>query len=561
MQTEKLIQTALNEKKPDLVLKNGKVVNVFTGEILSTDIAITDGVIVGMGSYQGVRETDLGGRYVIPGLINAHVHVESSMASPEVYAMEELRQGTTTIITDPHEIVNVSGMTAISDILKASERAVVNYYVMLPSCVPSTPFEHSGAVLEAEDLAYFKHHPNVLGLGEMMNAVGVLNRDEVVMHKLSAFSDQIVDGHFPMGSGKELNAYVSGGIGTDHESISFEEALEKLRTGMAVLIREGSACHNLDAIIQGIVENHIDTSHLAFCTDDKHLAAIRQEGSIRYHLKRSVQLGLDPVRAVQIATINAARIYGLKHIGAVGIGYKADMLVVNDLRDFEIHTVYKDGKTIDELEPVQTMTYSRQLISPVNFASLDTNTFRIPEADSYSVIGIVNHQIVTQKLLYSAAELKRGLADGSVNKIAVIERHHATGNHGVGYIFGYGNIHGAVASTVAHDSHNIVVIGDNDRDMFLACEELKKTGGGYILVSGGKVTGSLALPLGGLMSLKKADDLISELDLIIQKAYAMGVNPEIDPFITLSFMALPVIPELRITDGGLFDVTRFTFLK
>lgn len=561
MKREKMIKAALTNGQCQLVLKNAKVVNVFTGEIIDGDIAIDDGVIVGVGSYSGKNERDIGGKYVVPGFINSHVHVESSMAAPEVYAMEELRQGTATIITDPHEIANVGGMTAIAEILKAAQRSPINYYVMLPSCVPATPFEHSGATLEARELSYFKNDPHVLGLGEMMNAVGVLACDKNIIEKLDNYSDMVIDGHFPMGTGKELDAYICAGIDTDHESISYKEAVEKLRAGMAVLVREGSASRNLDSIIKGVVKSGIDTSRLAFCTDDKHLADIRRDGTIRYNIKRSVELGLDPIKAIQMGTINAANIYHLKHIGAVAPGYKADLVILNNLQNFDIISVYKDGKNANELETPAKLNYSSQLLSRVNYAPLSSDTFTIPDKDKHYVIGIVNKQIVTQKLIFSDAEIKKGISDGSIKKIAVIERHNATGNTGVGYIHGYGNIHGAVASTVAHDSHNIVVIGDNDRDMFLACEELKKIGGGYVITGGGKLIDSLPLPLGGLMSFCPADELIDKLSSIIDKAYRLGVNPDIDPFITLSFMALPVIPEMRITDCGVFDVTRFEFVK
>ena len=498
---------------------------------------------------------------MVPGFINAHVHVESSMVTPEVYAEEELKWGTTTIVTDPHEIANVGGLTALSEILKAAERSKINYYVMLPSCVPSTPFEHSGAVLNAEELTSLKDHPYVLGLGEMMNSVGVLNHDKTVLDKLYAFSDQVIDGHFPLGSGYELNAYVSAGIDTDHESISYKEAAEKLRAGMAVLVREGSASKNLEDIIRGVVESGIDTSHLAFCTDDKHLADIRREGTIHYNIKKSIELGLDPIKAIQIGTINAARIYGLKKTGAIACGYKADMVILDDIKEMKVSEVYKDGKSLSELGEVREINYDERLISPIHFAPLSQDAFVIPEKDTYSVIGIVENQIVTQKVEMSVEEIKSGLSDGSVRKIAVVERHHAAGFHAAAYITGYGLKHGAVASTVAHDSHNIVIIGDNDADMLKAADELKRIGGGYVIIEDGTTVGELPLPLGGLMSLKSAEEFSPELESVIEKAYTMGVNQNIDPFITLSFMSLPVIPEIRITDCGLFDAERFELIE
>ena len=543
MNKERLINAAMMKEKPDLVLKNANILNVFTGEILEGDIAVTDGIIVGIGEYSGKTEKDLKQKLVVPGFINAHVHVESSMVTPEVYAEEELKWGTTTIVTDPHEIANVGGLTALSEILKAAERSKINYYVMLPSCVPSTPFEHSGAVLNAEELTSLKDHPYVLGLGEMMNGVGVLNHDKTVLDKLYAFSDQVIDGHFPLGSGYELNAYVSAGIDTDHESISYKEAAEKLRAGMAVLVREGSASKNLEDIIRGVVESGIDTSHLAFCTDDKHL-----EGTIHYNIKKSIELGLDPIKAIQIGTINAARIYGLKKTGAIACGYKADMVILDDIKEMKVSEVYKDGKSLSELGEVREINYDERLISPIHFAPLSQDAFVIPEKDTYSVIGIVENQIVTQKVEMSVEEIKSGLSDGSVRKIAVVERHHAAGFHAAAYITGYGLKHGAVASTVAHDSHNIVIIGDNDADMLKAADELKRIGGGYVIIEDGTTVGELPLPLGGLMSLKSAEEFIPELEAVIEKAYTMGVNQNIDPFITLSFMAFPVIPEIRITD-------------
>ncbi len=561
MGLEKMINAAQMKELPELVLKNGRVVNVFTGEIIKQDVAVTDGIIVGLGEYSGKREIDLEGRFVLPGFVNSHLHVESSMVTPDNYSMEELRQGTTTIITDPHEFVNVKGITALKDVLAAAKRSVLNYYVMLPSCVPATPFEHSGAKLEAADLLPFKDDPCVLGLAEMMNVPGVTGCDRGVMDKLSAFSDMVIDGHFPGGEGKTLNAYICAGVTTDHESITYEEALEKLRAGMAVLVREGSASRNLEAIISGVVRNGTFTSRLAFCTDDKHLADIRRDGTVRFCIKKSVGLGLPVLKAVQMATINAARIYGLKHIGAVACGYKADMVVTDSLEEINICNVFKDGIPVDEIQQTHRPQYNTELLDDVNCAPLDENAFEIPEKESYDVIGLVEHQIITRALKMTSEEIKEGLRSGTVRKIAVVERHHASGEHSTAYISGYGLSHGAIATTVAHDSHNIVVIGDNDNDMLRAVETLKETGGGYVIIRDNKTEGILPLRLCGLVSLSAPEEFIPALESIINKAYEMGVNKEIDPFITLSFCALPVIPELRITDCGLFDVRRFGFIE
>lgn len=565
MNIQKLISAAQQKELPDLVLKNGRILNVFTGEIISGDVAVTDGYIAGIGDYSGRTERDVGGRYIVPGFINAHVHVESSMVTPQVYSLEELRHGTTTIITDPHEIVNVGGTGALADIISSAERSPINYYVMLPSCVPATPFEHSGADLSASDLVQFRDHPLVLGLGEMMNSVGVISNDSGVIEKLERFSDMIIDGHAPMMTGKTLNAYACGGIDTDHESITYEEAAGKLRCGIAVLVREGSASKNLEAIITGTVKNGIDTACLAFCTDDKHLADIRREGTIRHNIEKSISLGLSPIKAYQMATINAARIYGLKNIGAVACGYKADIVVLDDLEKVSVNSVYKDGVLSTEigLSAKKEFDSSGSALHPmrsVNIAPLREDAFDVPQSEKYSVIGIIKKQIATKHLYMTHDEVTEGLKNGSVRKIAVVERHHATGSHACAYISGYGLKHGAVATTVAHDSHNVIVTGDNNSDMLCAVNELKKINGGYTIVSDGKVIGSLPLELGGLMSLRSADEFIPMLADIINKAYEMGVDRDIDPFITLSFMALPVIPEIRITDCGLFDADKFEFI-
>ncbi|MGN0537696.1 MAG: adenine deaminase [Acutalibacteraceae bacterium] len=561
MDRKEFIQTALGEVPFDLVLKNGQIVNVFTGQILKGDVAVKDGIIVGVGKYSGTNEIDINGKYILPGFVNAHVHVESSMVTPPAYAREELKWGTTTLITDPHEIANVGGLKGIETMLAMAEHSHVNYYVMLPSCVPSTPFEHAGAVLHAEDLKRLKSNKKVLGLGEMMNVVGVLNGDKEILDKLDTFGDCIVDGHAPQFSGKQLQAYRIAGIDTDHESVSYEEALEKLQCGMAVLVREGSASKNLEAIIQGIVKDNIDTAYMAFCTDDKHLADVQAEGTIRFCVKKAVALGLSPIKAIQMASINAARIYGLKNIGAVAVGYKADMVVVEDLKDFEVLSVYKDGQNIAELPPIENLKFPIDMINTVHLAPFDENVFEVPKAESYTVIQIVENQIVTDRRQMTDTEIRTGLADGTIRKIAVMERHKATGQYACAYISGYGLKHGAVATTVAHDSHNLIVIGDNNRDMLTAAKEIERIQGGYVIAADGHVKRALPLRFGGLMSLKPTEQFIPALNNIIQTAYAMGVNPQIDPFITLSFMALPVIPSVRITDMGLFDVDKFEFIK
>lgn len=561
MERESLIKTALGEKRPDLVLKNGKVINVFTGEIVAADVAITQGVITGIGSYHGKTNIDLDGKYVAPGFINAHCHVESSMVPPPAYCIEELKWGVTTVITDPHEITNVAGGEGVQFMLDASEGLPMNYYVQLPSCVPATPFEHAGAEFTVEKMASFLKHPGVLGLGEMMNYPGISACDPQVMAKLELFADRVIDGHAPGISGNALQAYTAAGVRTDHESVTYEEALEKLRAGIAVLVREGSASKNLRDILTGVIENGIDTTNLAFCTDDKHLADIRREGTVHHNIKMAIALGMKPVTAIQMATINAARIYGLRGVGAAAVGYRADLVILHDLTELTVDEVYKDGKAYTEhATPRRGVNAGSAILHTVNLAPLKESSFALPEKEDYPVIQIIPGQIVTKIASVKARDVPKKLKSGELRKIAVIERHHATGNIGVGLIAGYGLTHGAVATTVAHDSHNLIVVGDNDADMLAAAQELERVQGGYTIVSDGKVDGTLVLPIGGLMSQDPAPALIENLDAMIEKAKKAGVREGIDPFITLSFMALPVIPEIRITDMGVFDVTKFEFV-
>lgn len=560
MNRQHLIKTALGEQKPDLVLRNARVVNVFTGEILTGDIAIKDGYIAAVGSYEG--GVDLGGRYVVPGLIDAHCHVESSMVTPPAYCAEVLRHGVTTLITDPHEIANVAGGAGVRFMLDASAALPINYYVQLPSCVPATPFEHAGAVFTAEKMAEFCSEPRVLGLGEMMNYPGVAGCDPEVMAKLALFADRVNDGHAPNITGNALQAYVSAGVSTDHESTEYAEAHEKLQAGVSVLVREGSACKNLEPIITGVLADGLDTFNMAFCTDDKHLSAIRREGTIRDHVRRAIALGMKPVAAIQMATINAARIYRLHRLGAVAPGYEADLVVLDDLETMAVHSVYHCGKLVEngDCTPAD-MTNHAALLHTVNFAPLGENAFALPKIDSYPVLNIVPGNVTTTRSRVAATEVAGLLAAGKLRKIAVIERHHATGNVGVGLITGYGLTHGAIATTVAHDSHNLIVVGDNDADLRAAAAELARVQGGYTIARDGEIVGTLPLPVCGLMSNAPAETLIAALDDMIAKAHAAGVSDGIDPFITLSFMALPVIPEIRITDMGMFDVTSFSFAE
>ncbi|MCL2034261.1 MAG: adenine deaminase [Oscillospiraceae bacterium] len=556
---EKLIRAALGEIPADIIFKNANVLNVFTGEIIRGDVAVIDGYVAGVGSYSdGLDVEDVNGGFLVPGFINTHCHVESSMVTPDSYCREELRHGTTTLITDPHEIANVAGLDGVNFMLGATKDIPINYFVQAPSCVPATPFENAGAILDAEKVSWLLNDSRVLGLAELMNYPGVLGCDKEVMEKLALASGMVIDGHAPGLSGGALQAYASVRAATDHESTSFEEALEKLRAGIAVLVREGSACKDLSAIIPQVISCKMNTDRLAFCTDDKHIADIRREGTIRHCIKKAISLGLPVQDAYRMASINAARIYRLWDLGAIAPGYRADILVVTSLEEVDVKAVYSGGKKIiaDELQ------YRLELPkgNSVNFKEPDPGCFDLQIRDTYPVIELLRDQVVTKKCMVSRDEAEKLLKAGELCKIAVLERHHATGNVGVGLLKGYGLKNGAVATTVGHDSHNLIIAGTNDEDMLRAARYMKEIGGGYAFIQNGKRAGDVPLPIYGLMSGKEPDAFIKTLESLKAKVYEAGVSRDIEPFITLSFMALPVIPEVRITDMGMFDVTNFSFI-
>lgn len=555
---------ALGNDPADILFRNGRVVDVLTGTIFTADVAVADGVIAGVGSYEkAYKFVDLKGAYLVPGLINAHCHVESSMAAPGLYCAEELRWGVTTLITDPHEIANVAGAAGIRYMLAAGSRMPVNYYVELPSCVPSTHFEHAGCVMDAGEMAALMDLPGVLGMGEMMNVPGVVNSDSSVTAKLDLFlkAGRVIDGHAPCVTGKLLAAYAASGIDTDHESISWPEAKEKLRAGMAVLVREGSASRNLTAIMTGALAEGVKTDNMAFCTDDKHLEAIRSEGTIRHCVKMAVDLGMDPVEALSMATINAARIYGLRHLGAVAPGYQADLVVFEDLKNFKPLAVYHKGKDAwaksKGIAPAVPAPALRGTVRPGPFDIDSFSPAHFKAGREYPVIDMIPGQIFTERSVIKGEDVSAALAAGELYLIAVLERHHATGNIGLGLLHGYGLKDGAAATTVAHDSHNLLVIGTSPEDMLIAAKELVRVQGGYTLVHKGEIVATLPLNICGLMTSARGEELITKLREIGRLAHEQGVPARIDPFISLSFMALPVIPRLRITDMGVFDVEKF----
>ncbi len=562
----KRIDVAIGSEKAELVIKNASIINVFTKEIIQGDIAICNDQIVGICSYSGITEIDAKGKFVCPGLIDSHLHIESTMVTPPEFAKAVIPHGTTTIIADPHEIANVCGINGIHFMLNQSKLLPLNIYFMLPSCVPCTPFENNGADLTAEVMEPIVSNDRILGLGEVMDYPSVINGNEEMLKKINLFDHKIIDGHSPNLIGKELNAYRAAGIMTDHECSNIEEALERLRLGMYVQIREGSAAKNLESIVKGILQKGIGFSRCIFCTDDKHLEDIRKEGHISNNIKKAISFGVDPIEAICMATINAAQCYRLKRLGAVAPGYSADLIILNDLQQFNVDkviyrggVVYEKGKLCTD---ISTKIEDRNVFNTVRIDSIDVEDLKINLKDNVTtVIKVLDNELLTKKETLKVSVVNGAFkADEHFSKVAVIERHKATKNIGLGIVSNFNIKNGAIASTVAHDSHNLIVIGDNDSDMLMAIEELKRVNGGYTVVSNGKIMGTLELPIAGIMSDKTAEYVENTLEKMIDEAFKLGINKKADPFITLSFLALPVIPEIRITDKGLFDVTQFKFI-
>ncbi|MBC2581226.1 adenine deaminase [Clostridium sp. DJ247] len=564
---QKRIKVAMKDEKADLVIKNANIVNVFTKEIVKADIAVSMDQIVGIGSYSGANEIDAEGKFVCPGLIDSHVHIESSMVTPSEFAKAVLPHGTTTIIADPHEIANVCGVNGINFMLNQSKSLPLNSYFMMPSCVPSTPFENNGADLSAELIEAFLSNDRVLGLGEVMDYPSVISGNEAMLKKIDLFDNKIIDGHSPNLTGAKLNAYRAAGILTDHECSTIEEVIEHLRLGMYVQIREGSAAKNLNNIVKGLLANNIGFDRCIFCTDDKHLEDIREYGHISYNVKKSISCGVDPIEAICMATINSAQCYKLKRLGAVAPGYSADLILLNSLEDFDIDKVLYRGKTVYENKKlcidISSKIEDRNVFNTVRIPSITTDDLKINlKSNKATIIRLTSNELITQKEV-SEVKVVDGVfvQDEHFSKIAVVERHKATKNIGLGIVSNFNIKNGAIASTVAHDSHNLIVIGDNDEDMLIAIEELKRVNGGYTVVSNGKIMGTLELPVAGLMSDNTAEFVEYTLKNMLEQAKSLGINEKIDPFITLSFLALPVIPEIRVTDQGLFDVTQFKFIE
>ena len=553
---QEIIDVAAGRKKADLVLKNATYVNVFSGELITEDIAVTHGLIVGLGQYEGIREVDMTGRIVCPGFVDAHIHLESSLVSPAEFARAVIPHGTTTVITDPHEITNVLDTDGMDYMLYATEDLPLDVRFMIPSCVPASPLDESGADLDYKDVDSFFDHPRVLGLAEMMNFPGIINADSLPVAKIVASQahHKKIDGHAPGLKGKELNAYISAGVYSDHECADLEDALLKLRLGQFIMVREGTAAKNLEALID-LVKSPKHFDRCMFCTDDKHPSDLLEKGHMDYICRKAVALGADPIQVVQVACLHAARYFLLNNRGAIAPGYLADFAIVDNLTDFNVQTVYKKGNLV--FDQGQVLPFPEPEI-PEYLENLVTDTFHLPQLSEQdfhldkpaAVIGMIPGEILTEN---------RGFAecvnvDMDILKMAVIERHKNTGHIGLGYLADYGLKGGAVATSVAHDSHNIICVGTTDADMAFAANRIAENHGGIVVVKDGVVIAELQLEIAGLMTNQSLVSVNQQLEGAKEAAYTLGISKDIDPFMTLSFMSLPVIPTLRLTTRGVVDV-------
>ena len=550
-----VIDVAAGRAPADLVLKNATYVNVFSNELCHGDIAVAEGLIVGMGEYHGKVEVDVSGKLVLPGFIDAHIHLESSLVSPTEFAKAVLPHGTTTVITDPHEIANVMGTDGIEYMLQATEDLPVDVRFMLPSCVPATPLDESGANLDYRAIDSFYDHPRVQGLAEMMNYVGVVNGDGQVVEKIVASQahHKKIDGHAPGLSGKDLNAYIAAGVYSDHECSDMEDAMNKLRLGQYIMIREGTAARNLEALMPLLTSQYVD--RCMFCTDDKHPNDLLEKGHIDYIVKKAISLGADPIVAVKAACHNAARYFLLNNRGAIAPGYLGDFVIIDDFQHFEIEMVYKrgvlmyDGQLRDFPAPEIDPYLVKRAHDTFHVAHLTAEDFS--DGRPHAVIGMIPGEIVTQDAGYA----DHADPEQDILKIAVIERHKNTHHIGLGYIKGYGLKRGAVATSISHDSHNIIVVGATDEDMAAAANRIVENRGGITVMENGQVLGEVTLSIAGIMSDDSLVMVNSALEDAKDEAFGLGVSRGIDPFMTLSFMALPVIPSLRVTTRGVFDVS------
>ena len=557
MKKQYLVDVAMGRRKADLVLKNATYVNVFSNELCRGDIAIAKGQIVGMGTYEGQTEIDVSGKIVCPGFIDAHIHLESSLASAKEFARAVVPHGTTTVITDPHEITTVMGTDGIDYMLQATEGLPIDVRFMLPSCVPSTPLDEAGASLDYRAIDSFYDHSRVQGLAEMMNYVGVMGGDKEVLEKIIACQahHKKIDGHAPGIVDKDLAAYIAVGVYSDHECSDMDDAMRKLRNGQFIMVRDGTAARNLDALVDLLKQPYYD--RCMFCTDDKHPSDLLEKGHIDYIIKKAIGYGVDPIVAVKVASHNAARYFALNNRGAIAPGYLADFAVIDNFDSFKVEMVFKKGVLTckdGKVEPFETPKIEDYLIDRAHdtFHVAHLTAADFTDERPRGVIGMIPGEIVSTDNGY-ASKID---SEQDILKIAVIERHKNTGHIGLGYIQGYGLKAGAVATSISHDSHNIIVVGTNEEDMAFAANRIVENRGGITVVRDGKVLGEVVLEIAGLMTDDSLVNINDRLEAAKKKAYDLGVNPGIDPFMTLSFMSLPVIPTLRLTTRGVLDVIK-----
>ena len=561
LKKQRIIAAAAGREPADLVLKNATFVNVFSNELSTMDIAVAEGLIVGMGSYQGRSEVDCTGKIILPGFLDAHIHLESSLVSPTEFVKAVLPHGTTTVVTDPHEIANVMGTDGIEYMLQATEDLPVDVRFMLPSCVPATPLDESGAILDYRAIDSFYDHPRDQGLAEMMNFVGAINGDEQTVEKIVAAQahHKKIDGHAPDLQGNDLNAYIAAGVYSDHECHDVKDAIAKLERGQFIMIREGTAARNLEALMPLLTGKYAD--RCMFCTDDKHPNDLLEKGHIDYIVKKAISLGADPITAVKVACHNAARYFLLNNRGGISPGYLADFVIIDNFQDFNIEQVYKKGVLMvdhGEIQDFPSPEIEPYLVERAHktfhVAALTAEDFA--EKRPRGIIGMVDGEITTVDAGYS----DRIDVEYDVLKIAVVERHKNTHHIGIGYIQGYGLKSGAVATSISHDSHNIIVVGTNETDMAAAVNRVVELNGGIVVWDGGQSVAEVPLAIAGIMSDEPLVTVNEKLETAKDAAHKLGVNPGIDPFMTLSFMALPVIPSLRITTRGVFDVTTQSYV-
>lgn len=564
MKLNELIAVARGDRPADLLIKNARIINTFNRDIFKSDIAIYQDTIAGIGEYQRGKEViDVKGDYIAPGLIDSHTHIESSLLHPASYAAAVVPRGVTTIVTDLHEITNVCGMAGIDFMIKWAEKLPLDMYFMAPSCVPATKLESAGARINAKNIKKLLKHPRFIGLGEMMNFPGVIHGDKNVIKKIEAARGKLIDGHAPFVLGKELNAYMAPGIRSDHECTGVDEAREKLARGMYIMIREGSSAKNLEGLLPLI--NEKTYRRCLFIVDDRNCYDLLYDGDIDAVVRKSIRLGLDPIMAIQMVTINPAEYFRLHHYGGIGPGYIANLISISNLEEFEVNLVFHHGRLVARRRELLTKTpqIGTELTGRVNIKPFDIERLRlISKKDGLPVIEIVPGQIITRRATVEVKKINNVVQydiERDIIKVIVVERHHATGNIGIGLVRGFGLKRGAIASSIAHDSHNIVAVGTSDADLHFAVNTLREIGGGLVVCADKQVMASLPLPVAGLLSSEELQKVAYQHHQLEIEANKLGNLPP-SPFVLLSFLALSVIPEIKITDKGLVDVSKGKFI-